>query len=79
MRSLEFGRTTIRAANTGISAFIGHDGKMLESGPQFEPVMLTMAIQPRGGATPYVTTGNTPLVVLCLLIVAGFWLRSRPS
>jgi apolipoprotein N-acyltransferase len=79
MRSLEFGRATIRAANTGISAFIGHDGKLLDSGPQFEPAMLTMAVEPRRGATPYVASGNTPVISLCLLIVAGFWLRSRSS
>ncbi len=79
MRSLEVGRAAVRATNTGISAFIGADGKILESGPQFEPFVLTMRLQPRQGATPYVGTGNTPLIVLCLLIVAGFWLRSRPS
>jgi len=79
MRSLEFGRPTLRAANTGISAFIGHDGKIVDAGPQFEPVVLTRRVQPRQGATPYVVTGNSPLVVLCVLIIAGFWLRLRPS
>ena len=79
MRSLEFGRETLRAANTGISAFIGHDGKIIDSGPQFEPVLLTKPVQPRKGATPYVATGNTPLIAVCLLVVAGFWLRSRSS
>jgi apolipoprotein N-acyltransferase len=79
MRSLEFGRVTLRAANTGISAFIGHDGKVLDAGPQFEPAVLTQRVQPRQGATPYVQTGNTPLVILCALVLAGFWLRFRPS
>ena len=79
MRSLEFGRATLRAANTGISAFIGHDGKVVDAGPQFEPVVLTQRVQPRQGATPYVQTGNTPLIVLCALVLAGFWLRFRPS
>lgn len=79
MRSLEFGRATLRAANTGISAFIDHDGKVVDAGPQFEPVVMTRRVQPRQGSTPYVRTGNTPLVVLCVLIVAGFWLRMRAS
>jgi apolipoprotein N-acyltransferase len=70
---------TLRAANTGISAFIGHDGKVLDAGPQFEPAVLTQRVQPRQGATPYVQTGNTPLVILCALVLAGFWLRFRPS
>ena len=79
MRSLEFGRVTLRAANTGISAFIGHDGKIIESGPQFELVVRTQQVQPRAGATPYVSIGNVPLIALCALILAGFWLRTRPS
>jgi apolipoprotein N-acyltransferase len=79
MRSLETGRPTIRATNTGISAFIGHNGRILQSGAQFQPVVLTRNIIPRQGATPYVSTGNTPLIVLCALVLAGFWLRSRAS
>lgn len=79
MRSLETGRAAIRATNTGISAFIGYDGKILKSGPQFEPVMLTLEVEPRQGATAYVVAGNAPVIALCLLIMAGFWLRSRPS
>jgi apolipoprotein N-acyltransferase len=79
MRSLEFGRATLRAANTGISAFIDHEGQIVDAGPQFQPVVLTQRIQPRHGATPYVRVGNTPIIALCALILAGFWLRSRPS
>lgn len=77
MRSLEVGRDAIRATNTGISAFISHTGKILDSGAQFEPVTLTMDVQPRRGITPYAGTGNTLIVGLCLLIMAGVWLRMR--
>jgi apolipoprotein N-acyltransferase len=76
MRSLEVGRAAIRATNTGISAFISHTGKILDSGAQFEAVTMTMEVQPRQGSTPYARTGNLPILGLCLLIVAGFWLRS---
>ena len=79
MRSLEVGRATIRATNTGISAFISPTGKVLDAGPQFEPVTMTMEVQPRQGSTPYVRTGNLPIVGLCFLLMAGFWLRSRAS
>jgi apolipoprotein N-acyltransferase len=79
MRSLEVGRAAIRATNTGVSAFISHTGKVLDSGPQFEPVTLTMAVQPRAGSTPYARAGNLPVVGLCLLIIGVFWLRSRAS
>jgi len=79
MRSLEVGREAIRATNTGISAFIGHRGEVLQSGTQFEPVTMTMDVQPRRGSTPYARTGNWPVIGLCLLILAGLSLRHRAS
>jgi len=79
MRSLEAGRYSLRATNTGISAFIGPDGKVLESGAQFQPVTMTMKIEPRKGHTPYTSVGNWLILSACFLIVAGFWLRGRAS
>ena len=79
MRSLELGRETIRATNTGISAFIDARGDVLATGAQFEPVQMSGNVQPRSGTTPYVRFGNWPVVSLSLLILVGFWLRSRPS
>ncbi len=79
MRSLETGRDSIRATNTGISAFIGHGGDILASGAQFEPAIMTQAVQPRRGATPYVAAGNIPVLLLSVLVTAVFWLRSRAS
>lgn len=77
MRSLEFGRPTIRSTNTGVSGFIGHRGELLKSGPQFEEVALTAEVSPRRGSTPYVRAGNAPILGLCLLILALFWFRTR--
>jgi apolipoprotein N-acyltransferase len=77
MRSLEVGRAAVRATNTGVSAFISHTGKILDSGAQFEPVTLTMDVQPRAGSTPYARTGNLPVVGLCLLIMGIVRVRSR--
>jgi apolipoprotein N-acyltransferase len=79
MRSLEVGRAAIRATNTGISAFIGADGKLLDSGDQFRAVELTRSLQGMQGLTPYVARGNQPVVLLCSLILAVFWLRTRAS
>ncbi len=79
MRSLEVGRETIRATNTGISAFIDAGGRVLATGAQFEAVEMRMAVQPRSGMTPYARFGNWPVISLCFLVIAGFWLRSRPS
>ncbi len=79
MRSLEVGRYAIRATNTGVSAFIGPKGKILQSGDQFVPVTMTMTVQPLRGKTPYVSVGNRPVIILSLLIIAAFWLRVRAS
>jgi len=79
MRALEVGRSTVRATNTGISAFIGPDGKVLETGPQFKPTTMTRSVEPRRGSTPYAASGNRPIVILCLLAIAAVWLRTRPS
>lgn len=79
MRALEVGRSTVRATNTGISAFIGPDGKVLETGPQFQPTTMTKSVMPRRGSTPYAATGNRPIVILCLLAITAVWLRTRPS
>jgi len=79
MRALEVGRYSIRATNTGISAFIGPKGELLKSGAQFVPVTMTMKVEPRQGETPYVGVGNWPVIVLSLLIIAAFWLRIRAS
>ncbi|MCH5373177.1 MAG: apolipoprotein N-acyltransferase [Planctomycetes bacterium] len=79
MRSLEFGRAAVRSTNTGISAFIDADGSLLQTGKQFEPELMTMDIQPRRGATPYVEVGNWPVIGLCLAILGFFWIRNRAS
>jgi apolipoprotein N-acyltransferase len=79
MRSLETGRFTVRATNTGISAYIDASGRLLQTGAQFEPVQMTADIEPRSGLTPYARYGNWPAISLCVLVLAGFWLRSRVS
>ena len=79
MRALEVGRYALRVTNTGISAFIGPDGALLQVGPQFEPVSMTMAVEPRQGSTPYMRWANKPVIGFCLLILGIFWLRGRAS
>jgi apolipoprotein N-acyltransferase len=77
MRSLEVGRHTIRATNTGVSAFIGPKGEVLESGQQFVPVTMTRSVQPYKGGTPYSSFGNGLVLGIAFLIVGGLWLRGR--
>ena len=77
MRALEVGRSAVRSTNTGISAFIGPEGELLQTGKQFEPELMTMDVELRKGSTPYAAMGNWPIVGLCFVIALGFWIRSR--
>ncbi len=77
MRSLEFGRPTLRATNTGISAFIGHRGELLRTGPQHGEATLTDTVQPRRGATPYASAGNYPVIIASVLVVIVLGSRGR--
>ena len=77
MRSLEFGRPTVRSTNTGISAFIDHRGQVSRQGPQFREASLTASVQPRSGSTPYASAGNLPVLGFSLLLLGFFWYRAR--
>lgn len=71
MRALETGRPMLRATNTGISALIDHRGRVEDSLAQFQQGVLRGAVQMRDGATPFVRFGYAPVLVLCVLILAG--------
>lgn len=73
MRALEVGRWAVRATNNGVSAFIDPQGQVLATAPQFEFATLTADVEPRSGVTPYTVLGNTPLIMLLVVvfIVAG--------
>lgn len=70
MRAVEVGRPVVRATNTGISTFIGANGDLRNTVPQFSAETVTEEVVPRQGLTPYARSGNTPLIALVLVIVA---------
>lgn len=76
LRALEAGRPMLRAANTGPSAAIDHHGKVIARSPQFDMAVLHIVVQPRQGLTPYARVGNTP-AVLMLLLLAGWGIYRR--
>lgn len=69
MRSLEFGRWTLRATTNGISAIIDSNGVIKKRSAQFEQAIITGVVEPMQGATPYVIWGNGLVI---LLMVSGF-------
>ena len=70
MRSLETGLPALRATNTGITAVLGADGKILAALPEFTQASLSTQVQPYAGKTPYVIWGNLPILsISCLLLI----------
>ncbi|GAA5173179.1 apolipoprotein N-acyltransferase [Modicisalibacter zincidurans] len=76
MRAIETGRDLLRATNTGVTAAIGHDGKVIKRAPQFEVATLNAEVTPRTGATPYVGWRDWPVLGLIALGL-GLLLVSR--
>lgn len=70
MRAKETGRYLLRATNTGISAIIGPQGRVIARSPQFEPHALSGQISGYEGATPYVRVGNWVIVVVLTALLA---------
>ena len=78
LRSLETGLPALRATNTGITAVLGPDGKVLNTLPEFTQGTLSSRVQAYSGKTPYVIWGNLPILgISCLLLLWGLISRRR--
>ena len=62
LRAIEGRRFLVRAANDGVSAIIGPSGAVVAQAPEFTQAVLRGRIQPRHGTTPYLVTGNYPVI-----------------
>ena len=78
MRTLELSRPMVRATNTGVTAAIDADGRVLVEAPVYERTTIAARVQGRTGLTPYGRTGDWPALVMALiaLALAGPWRRS---
>jgi apolipoprotein N-acyltransferase len=73
MRSLETGRPMLRATNTGMTAAIDANGRVIGRLTPFTIGSLDVTVQGTSGNTPYVASGNnTVLAVSALLLAFGF-------
>ena len=79
LRAIETGRMHLTATNTGITAAIDRDGRVLARLEQFIEGRLEIPAQGYAGATPYVRLRDWPVVVACLLIFALFTVRAKRS
>lgn len=78
MRSIETGRYMLRSTNTGPSGIINEKGKLLATAPIYTTDVITHAVVPFSGETPYVRWGNWLIVsVLGLILLFGFFLARK--
>ena len=77
MRAIETARMHLTATNTGITAAIDRDGRVLGRLPQFAEGKLELDAQGYVGATPYVAWRDWPAIVLCLAVMIGLTLIAR--
>ena len=75
-RAIESRRFMLRAANDGETGVIGERGQVVAVAPQYEPTVLRSTAQARSGLTPWLATGNWP--VLAAAAVALALLRGLP-
>lgn len=70
MRSIETGRTLLAATNSGVTAAIDRDGRVLAQLAQFTEGRLDAKVSGYSGATPYVHSGNWPALLAAFLLLA---------
>lgn len=80
LRAVEYGRTVIVAATSGVSAVIGPDGRILQESGIFTAQLLVRPVAFRDGMTLAARVGAAPewtLTAIGLLALAAAWLGSR--
>ena len=74
-RALETGRWMVRSTNTGVTAAIDEQGRVVARLPVFENGTLYADVVPRDGATPYVRMGNLAVLAIVAGLLAGVRVR----
>ena len=80
MRAMETGRFLLRSTNTGATAIVAPDGKIISQAPLFKATTLNGMITPMGGMTPYARLGDTPIIytlVILLFVMVVFVRRLK--
>jgi apolipoprotein N-acyltransferase len=77
MRAMETGRYLLRATNTGMTAIVSPDGKIVRQAPLFTTTVLTESITPMGGITPFVRFGDKPVIGVMVILLLCAMLYDR--
>jgi len=79
LRAVETRKSLVRAANTGISAFVDPLGRVQEASPLFAPYAKSATAALLGGTTAYVRWGHVFPVACLLLALIGLWICRKDS
>ncbi|MDY0049712.1 MAG: nitrilase-related carbon-nitrogen hydrolase, partial [Halothiobacillaceae bacterium] len=71
VRSLETGRPMARVTNTGLSALIDADGRLVAQTALNQEAVLRGHLQPMQGVTPFVRWGEAAVLALLLALTLG--------
>lgn len=71
MRAIENAKPMVRGTSNGLTAIVGHRGKIEQQLEQFTVGELSGTIKPRAGQTFFAQAGSWPVVILALLMCAG--------
>lgn len=66
LRALETGRYMLRATNTGMTAAVGPDGRVIARLEPFAVGALLVSVRGHSGSTPYARSGNAPMLVVAV-------------
>jgi apolipoprotein N-acyltransferase len=76
-RALETARMALRSTNTGATAVIDREGRVVAEAPHFSLGSLDGKAQGYTGTTPYVRWGNWPVICAILLVTGLLWGRKK--
>ena len=77
MRALETGRWMVRSTNTGVTAAIDADGRVVTRLPAFTTGTLVQAVEPRTGMSPYARWGNYAALILVAALAGAALTHAR--
>lgn len=77
MRALETGRWLLRGTNTGVTAIVDPQGRIVARAPQFERTVLRGEVTAMQGSTPFMVLGPWPLLAAAIVVVGLGWRRLR--
>jgi len=79
LRAIETGRMHLAATNTGVTAAIDRDGRVLARLPSFAEGRLEITAQGYTGLTPYLRWNDWPILFASLAILTGAVFAARRS